>query len=153
MVEWCIKNVLPDSNPAILEVGSGNGTLLFALAEAGYTSDFILGIDYSSDAVKLAQSVASTRRGERITFAVSDFLTDDPPTLTSMHQEREGDSSWHLILDKGTFDAIALGEKVEKGRSPAAGYPARIGKLLRPGGYFLITCKTRLTITIKKLSL
>jgi len=139
MVEWSLKNIRPHNNPAILEVGSGNGTLLFALAEAGYPSDRILGIDYSSDAVKLARSIASTRQGEQITFAVSDFLKDDPPVLASMRQESDKDGSWNLILDKGTFDAIALGEKDDRGHSPAAGYPEHVEKLLRPGGYFLIT--------------
>jgi EEF1A lysine methyltransferase 2 len=141
MVEWSTKNVPPNTNPAILEVGSGNGTLLFALTEAGYTSDLILGIDYSSDAVKLARSIASTRQGEQITFAVSDFLKDDPPSLSNMQQESDKGGLWHLILDKGTFDAIALGEKDDRGCSPAAGYPERVEKLLRPGGYFLITCE------------
>lgn len=140
MVDWSVKNIPPDNNPAILEVGSGNGILLFALAEAGYTPDRMLGIDYSSDAVKLAQKIASTRGGERITFTVSNFLKGEPQTLSSMREERGGDS-WQLILDKGTFDAIALGEKDERGSSPASRYPEHIGRLLRPGGHFLITCK------------
>jgi hypothetical protein len=49
--------------------------------------------------------------------------------------------AWDLLLDKGTFDAIALGEKDAAGKSPAAGYPDRVARLLKPGGFFLITCE------------
>jgi len=48
-------------------------------------------------------------------------------------------TDWDLIMDKGTFDAIGLMEKDINGIPPADGYPLRIGRLLKPGGYFLIT--------------
>lgn len=44
-------------------------------------------------------------------------------------------------LDKGTFDAIALADKVKDGHAPIDGYPARVSRLLKHGAYFLITCK------------
>jgi len=136
MVEWVVDNIPPTTNPSTVEVGNGNGTLLFALSEAGYPSTHLSGIDYSPGAVKLAQSIARIRNQD-VTFNICDFLQDVPPLLPHMQDRSEG--VWDLVLDKGTFDAIALGTKNENGKSPAAKYPGRVDKILRPGGYFLIT--------------
>lgn len=142
MVDWTLENVPAASGPQILEIGSGNGTLLFALRDAGYTASHLTGIDYSPDAVKLARLIAHVRDGEEIAFHVCDFLRDPPPPAI----ERSDTSGlWDLLLDKGTYDAIALGEKDELGRSPQAAYPARASRLLKEGGYFLITCKLKFT--------
>ncbi|KAG2367905.1 S-adenosyl-L-methionine-dependent methyltransferase [Suillus spraguei] len=97
----------------------------------------LLGIDYSEGAVQLAQSVAHSRNLTAITFRVCDFLHEDPPLLADQKANQNG--AWDLILDKGTYDAIALMEKDENGRIPAEGYPMRVAKLLNPGGHFLIT--------------
>ncbi|KAJ7067054.1 S-adenosyl-L-methionine-dependent methyltransferase, partial [Mycena amicta] len=129
MVKWALEHVPPSKRPATLEVGSGNGTLLFALIKAGYDPTRLCGIDYSAGAVHLAQAIAATAdENKGITFAECDFLTQDPPN-----------EHWDLILDKGTFDAIALAAKAEDGTSPAARYPARVVRLLKPGAIFLIT--------------
>jgi len=136
VVEWALEHVSPTSDPSILEIGSGNGSLLFSLVESGYNPERLSGIDYSLDAVKLAQMVASNRGAAAdIAFTTCDFLDDDPPLLPYMDRL----NSWNVVLDKGTYDAIALGEKDEQGRSPANTYPARIARLLRPEGIFLIT--------------
>ncbi|KAI0649111.1 S-adenosyl-L-methionine-dependent methyltransferase [Trametes meyenii] len=160
MVNWAQDNVPTDPAPYVLEVGAGNGNLLFALCEAGYAPERICGVDYSEDAVKLAQSIAkskataspeedaeeeegpSTRsRADKIAFATCDFLQDDVAHIAGMQIAAESDAVavWDFVLDKGTFDAIALAEKDELGRAPADGYPARIGRVVKPGGYFLIT--------------
>ncbi|KAJ7903419.1 S-adenosyl-L-methionine-dependent methyltransferase [Mycena olivaceomarginata] len=129
MVKWALQHVPPSQNPSILEVGSGNGTLLFGLADAGYNGSLLCGIDYSPDAVNLARAIgAASDTGSTITFAECDFLIADPPR-----------DRWDLLLDKGTFDAIALAEKDADGKSPAARYPARVARLLKPGASFLIT--------------
>lgn len=163
MVDWTLENVPTDSAPAILEVGAGNGNLLFALNEAGYAPGRICGIDYSADAVRLAQSIAKAKSAvlaeegdeedevgpalkdaDKITFTVCDFLHDDvtPLSATRTAEDSTSASVWDLVLDKGTFDAIALAEKDESGHAPAEGYPARIGRAVKPGGHFLITCKS-----------
>ena len=143
MVDWAMENLPPSSQPTVLEVGSGNGTLLFALQEAGYLASRMCGFDYSSDAVNLAKAIGSTRGdgAEEISFTVRDFLSEELEVPRSILGSA-GDAweGWNLVLDKGTFDAIALGEKDESGRSPAASYPSKLAHLLRPGGYFLITC-------------
>jgi len=138
MVDWALKYVPPSTHPWTLEIGSGNGTLLFALLDADYPPERLSGIDYSQGSVKLAQSIAATRGGDNISFRLCDFLKEDPPTLPSMPQSSSADL-WDLILDKGTFDAIALMEDDHRGMAPADGYPTKVTRLLRPGGYFLIT--------------
>lgn len=138
MVTWALEHAPPSSRPTILEVGSGNGALLHGLFEAGYDGLDLHGIDYSEGAVKLAQAVAKSRSNSDITYAHCDFLLDDPPS------NRTSDialASWDLIMDKGTYDAIALAPKDAEGRSPAVHYPDRVVRLLKPGGLFLITCR------------
>ncbi|KAI1797129.1 S-adenosyl-L-methionine-dependent methyltransferase [Ganoderma leucocontextum] len=159
MVDWVLENVPSDSSPFILEVGAGNGNLLFALCEAGYDPHKILGVDYSPDAIKLAQAIAKNKStpqpnenededegatpalgdADKITLSVSDFLQDDVVPLEGMAAEAGSVAVWDLVLDKGTFDAIALAEKDASGRAPPDGYPARISRLVKPGGFFLIT--------------
>lgn len=153
MVDWTLQNVPTSSQPHILEIGSGNGTLLFALHEAGYAASHLSGIDYSPDAIKLARIIARSRSSEQVTFHVCDFLSElpspppppPPPASPAPSGQLDPDvqESWDLLLDKGTYDAIALGEKDESGRSPVAVYPIRASKLLRENGYFLITCKSQ----------
>ncbi|KAJ7285114.1 S-adenosyl-L-methionine-dependent methyltransferase [Mycena rebaudengoi] len=137
MVKWAREHVPRPTS--VLEVGSGNGTLLFALVEAGYEPAHLAGIDYSPDAVNLARAIAATTdSGEAILFSVCDFLVADPPRLPHMEPEQRSDV-WDLLLDKGTYDAIALADKDADGKSPASRYPGRVARLLKPGGSFLIT--------------
>lgn len=139
MVDWAVEHFPPSATSSILEIGSGNGTLLFALLESGYSATHMSGIDYSGDAVRLAQNIATTKDASDILFNECDFLTQDPPLLPSMDHSSPL-AQWDLLLDKGTYDAIALGPKDEQGRSPAHNYPERAARLLKDGGMFLITC-------------
>ncbi|KZT00797.1 S-adenosyl-L-methionine-dependent methyltransferase [Laetiporus sulphureus 93-53] len=150
MVKWAMGNVPPETAPFVLEVGAGNGNLLFALRKAGYAADRICGVDYSEDAVKLAQAIATSRehadeadgdaRGtDAIHFAVCDFLREDVPLLRDMPSQHEGPAIWDLVLDKGTFDAMALAGKDQNGISLAESYPTRVERVVKPGGFFLIT--------------
>lgn len=137
MTDWTAEYISQSDSPTILEIGSGNGTLLFSLVDAGYEATRLAGVDYSPDAVKLARMVAGSREGcEPISFSACDFLTEVPSKLFG-----QGEEGWDLLLDKGTYDAIALGERDESGRSPVEGYPIRAANLLKKGGHILITCK------------
>ena len=139
MVDWAVEFVPPKNCPSVLEVGCGNGTLLFALIATGYSPNTLSGIDYSQGAIELARSIAPTRGGKQITFTVGDFFNLNPLTLSHGLPGQQYDM-WDLLLDKGTFDAIALGEKNEDGKSPAVAYPKQVAKLLKDTGFFLITC-------------
>lgn len=136
MKNWALKHVLPTSDPFIVEIGVGNGNLLFALLEEGYNAKRMAGVDYSPDAIRLARSIAQTKEAEDITFESSDFLNDDLLKLDGM----DG-CGWDLVLDKGTYDAMALAERDETGKKPCDVYPCRVAAVLKPGGYFLITCQ------------
>ncbi|TCD69364.1 hypothetical protein EIP91_007920 [Steccherinum ochraceum] len=135
MVDWTVDNVAASANPSILEVGSGNGSLLFALLEAGYAPDRMAGVDYSEDAVRLSTAIGTSKGegAEKIRFSACDFLAEYPTELSVA-----GETGWNLVLDKGTFDAMALAEKDVTGSHPADTYPKRIAHIIRPGGYFLI---------------
>ncbi|KAH8827378.1 S-adenosyl-L-methionine-dependent methyltransferase [Flagelloscypha sp. PMI_526] len=130
-VEKMAKHVPPANTLKILEVGCGNATLLLALAEEGYAPTTLTGIDYSSDSIRLSESVAKSRGFENLTFETLDFLEASPTNTPG--------TGWDLLLDKGTYDAIALGAKDGTGKSPASRYPERVKTLLKPGGFFLIT--------------
>ena len=145
MKDWALEHVPPDSKPFIVEIGVGNGNLLFALHEEGYDAKRMAGVDYSTDAVRLAQSIAKTKEAEDITFESSDFLNDSLLKLDCM-----GDDGWDLVLDKGTYDAMALAEKDGSGKKPCDAYPSRVASVLKPGGYFLITCELQSSSSVLK---
>ena len=123
--------VAADKTFKVLDLGTGNGHLLFTLHEQGYSHWRLHGIDYSSDSIELAKAIARHRSIDDITFEVSDFI-----------KTQYGELGWDLILDKGTFDAICLSdEKVAgaDGRTLGEVYPERVTRLLKPGGTLLVT--------------
>lgn len=148
MRDWVVEHVPPSTAPFILDIGTGNGNVLLELFEAGYNPEQMCGIDYSADAVRLAQHVAEARQASAITFKMLDFLVDKPEKLKSM---QIGDD-WDLILDKGTYDAMALAARNSDNKSPSEEYPVRVGTILRHGGYFLITCECSLQWNIDEYS-
>ncbi|MFS7973480.1 putative Methyltransferase domain-containing protein [Helianthus anomalus] len=78
----------------VLDVGTGNGLLLQELAKQGFSD--LTGTDYSEGAIDLARSLA-----DRDGFASIKFLVDDI-------LETKLDKQFHLVIDKGTLDAIGL---------------------------------------------
>lgn len=146
MVEWASTHVPSTACPNVLDVGTGNGHLLFAMVEDGYDASRLTGIDYSQGSVDLSTAIAKQRdeEGEHgyedITFATCDFLDPASP-IPPPRSESTSDGVWDLILDKGTYDAISLMDKDEQGVASLERYVPRVVKLLKPGGYFLITCE------------
>ncbi|KAG8746208.1 hypothetical protein FRC10_005724 [Ceratobasidium sp. 414] len=133
-LEWTLTNVPATENPYILDIGTGNGIMAITLAENGYDATRIVGIDYSEPSIKLAKSVATGRGHPGIRYVVSDFVNEAPP-VTGEDQANK----WDLLLDKGTYDAIALAEKNDDGTSLVSKYPYKIVEALKTGGLFLIT--------------
>lgn len=89
LVDWVTKR-FEGTSPRILDLGTGNGHLLHVLAEAGFASAQMLGIDYSPAAVQLARAIAKKRGVEDMTFETVDIFSDD---LTRLGQ-------FDLVLDK-----------------------------------------------------
>ncbi|KAI0694616.1 S-adenosyl-L-methionine-dependent methyltransferase [Cytidiella melzeri] len=141
MVAWVQDHIAKEPSPTTIEIGSGNGTLLFALHAAGYDAAHLLGVDYSTDAVRLARAIGASKGdgASAVSFEECDFLHAYPQGLPGTQHAGQEVVTWDLVLDKGTFDAIALAEKDDSGKTPAADYPPRIGYIVNPGGYFLIT--------------
>ncbi|KDE07726.1 hypothetical protein MVLG_02000 [Microbotryum lychnidis-dioicae p1A1 Lamole] len=134
MVEWVQEHV-PQTDANLLDLGTGNGQLLFRLSEEGYTS--LTGIDYSLSSIELAESILSSTTQHpkpSINFFVSDILSPDPdPRLT---QKR-----WKVLLDKGTYDAICLSDQVDPKEGVRIGelYPKAVAGWLDEEAYLLIT--------------
>ncbi|UNI21538.1 Protein-lysine N-methyltransferase efm4 [Purpureocillium takamizusanense] len=143
---------------SLLDLGCGNGSLLFALRDDGWSAR-ALGVDYSPQSVALARQVAASRAEEQqqeeddgkdgddggesrpppsaVEFSEWDVFAGDSSTVLNGAQT----SGWDVVLDKGTFDAISLSDA----RDPATGrrlcecYRECVLRLVRPGGIFLVT--------------
>ena len=156
MIEYLTSEVFPlstanneEAKPTVLDLGTGNGSLLFQLAdhpEHPYTG-YMTGIDYSEKSIELAEKLKAeyTEQGHaicsEIEFEVFDIINGDPRRIMEDQHLLEG---FDLVLDKGTFDAISLsgentGEGVEAGKKVFEVYPSRVERLMRRGGYLLIT--------------
>ena len=76
MASWTdelLKSRSPDSAAlAILDVGTGNGSFLFKLAQRGYRQ--LTGSDYSAASIQLAAEIAARRRVDTITWVQDDLL-------------------------------------------------------------------------------
>ncbi|KAH6671536.1 S-adenosylmethionine-dependentmethyltransferase [Plectosphaerella plurivora] len=156
---------------SFLDLGCGNGSLLFALRDDGWRTGRMLGVDYSARSVELARQIARARKeGHRPAKKnddddeeeTSDEEEDDTP-MEGVEEEKETEiefaewdvlrgsyevplsgaqsSGWDVVLDKGTFDAICLSDEKDAatGARACEGYKARVLRLVRPGGLFLVT--------------
>jgi len=124
------------SEPArFLDLGTGNGHLLFALRDEDeegkrWHGDMI-GVDYSETSVQLAQHIALQKGMETCRFARWDLLVDSPGDWLG-----EG---FDVVLDKGTFDAISLMPFAADSPHPCDVYREKVVPLVKPGRFFFIT--------------
>lgn len=153
--ESCVES----SRTSVLDLGTGNGSVLFSLRlEGGYNGPMV-GIDYSSQSIDLAKklwkqySATSALNSEDqsndvndmeagdIQFEVVDLIRDDPTQLPWWPRDSGG---FDLVLDKGTFDAISLSSETmndQHGRERriCEAYPEKVARMVKHGGYLLIT--------------
>ncbi|CAK7197933.1 Protein-lysine N-methyltransferase efm4 [Sporothrix eucalyptigena] len=139
----------------ILDLGCGNGSLLRAVREELFADGVpedepaprLLGVDYSEASISLARNVNENGEDDDnevpITFTVWDMLQGSASDIIDTEGSLPADG-WDLVLDKGTFDAISLGNSStpqEEGaaQSVEVQYRAQVLNLLKPGGRFLIT--------------
>ena len=88
------------------------------------------------------------QRRRPFTFWIRPRSSTSGPRVAGM---RAGDG-WDLVVDKGTYDAIALSEKAdEEGIRVYRRYPLRVAEIVKPGGYFLITCESFMLILLLTL--
>lgn len=134
------------SQPAILDLGTGNGNMLSLLHEEGEFSGPMVGVDYSAQSVELARRLHGGNQNENLRFETLDILDSkvNYSDLDWYPQEKQG---FDIVLDKGTFDAISLSEQeVEANGSGGRQrvrifetYPWAVKRLVRPGGFVIVT--------------
>lgn len=149
MIEYLSDQTESESNPlslsdtSFLDLGCGNGSMLFALRDEGWTGP-ALGVDYSPQSVALAKQVAASKKEEQpddddtpqVSFAEWDVFAGAYDVVLQGEQVH----GWDVVLDKGTFDAISLSsERDALGRSLFEGYRERVLPLVKQGGIFLLT--------------
>ena len=118
-----------------LDLGTGNGHLLFALREDGWEGEMV-GVDYAGESVVLASEIRAAKGSEYEDIAFHEF------DILGKGQEVPAwvGSGFDVVLDKGTFDAVSLSEEVDgAGRRIAEGYREAVEGLVKSGGRFLIT--------------
>lgn len=123
-----------------LDLGTGNGHLLFQLLEdinEEYEGDKTFeytGIDYSPDSVKFASGVAKRKYSElKVNFEQVDLLQESCSFLQN---------KFDILLDKGTLDAIALNQEplVDfNGKIGMDVYASQVEKMMVQGSILLIT--------------
>ncbi|TKA51348.1 hypothetical protein B0A53_05279 [Rhodotorula sp. CCFEE 5036] len=141
MVEWAEEH-FPQTDGRILDVGTGNGQLLFAFSAAGYTS--LTGIDYSPLSIELANDILKARSAPESEHTIADppprfFVADILQVALGEKVQGVSDETWDLITDKGTYDAVCLSDELREGKSLRELYVESIARLLPKGGIFLIT--------------
>ncbi|KAF3491608.1 uncharacterized protein GIQ15_01125 [Arthroderma uncinatum] len=131
-----------DRQPTILDLGTGNGSMLTLLREEGEYTGPMVGVDYSPKSVELARQLTERiPEAQDIQFEVWDIL--DPKHEEDIRRGAFGedigwfpskDGGFDIVLDKGTFDAVSLsGERIcEK-------YPGIALELVKKGGFLIIT--------------
>lgn len=133
---------LDQRTTSFLDLGCGNGSLLFALREEGWRGR-CLGVDYSPESVALARQIArsgAVAGDDEVEFAEWDVLRGDYAAVLGRGAHEDGQAGWDVVHDKGTFDAISLSDEADaRGRRVSEGYKARVVPLVRPGGLFLVT--------------
>lgn len=149
-----------------LDLGTGNGHLLFALRDAGWEGHMV-GVDYSAVSIRLARQIGQrrlsasirTRRdgepdeGASESIGDADDIEDEDAggcnlpvqfeeydTLNPTTLPQSPRDGFDVLLDKGTFDAISLSSETDtSGRRICELYSHCILPLLKPDGIFLIT--------------
>ncbi|OAP57016.1 hypothetical protein AYL99_09128 [Fonsecaea erecta] len=144
----------PTLLPSVLDLGTGNGSALFALRLHGHYAGPMVGVDYSTKSVELARklcaqyaaaaatSTSSSSSMDNIEFHELDIIHDIPAAQFWWPSSRGG---FDLVLDKGTFDAISLSSSTvfdapsNRPRRICELYPAKVLAMVKPGGFLLVT--------------
>ncbi|KAJ2997630.1 Methyltransferase-like protein 10 [Globomyces sp. JEL0801] len=130
MVDWVEENI-SDKSTKILDLGCGNGHLLFLLNDLEFND--LMGIDYSKQSIDLCTNIAKDEQ-KSISFKQVDLL--DKTQVDAIGKV-------NLALDKGTFDAISLASadqyQLPGTITPANQYVNAVYDLLLPKGLLLIT--------------
>jgi len=120
---------------SFLDLGTGNGHLLFSLREEDEEGKCwegeMVGVDYSETSVQLARGIDGQKDAKSVRFELWDLLSEQPGDWL-----RDG---FDVVLDKGTFDAISLMPRVEGSPHPCELYREKVAPLIKPEHFLVIT--------------
>jgi SAM-dependent methyltransferase len=147
--------------PSVLDLGTGNGSALFALRLQGAYTGPMIGIDYSRKSIEVAEKLRTqyvshspiatgtspeTTNMRNIDFHVYDIINSTPQTQTWWPTSSEDmQPGFDLVLDKGTFDAISLSADTivdpatDRPRRICELYPRKVLQMVKPGGFLMVT--------------
>ena len=124
-----------------LDLGTGNGHMLFALRDEDddgkYWRGEMVGVDYSAASVELAQNIATQKYDREsssspvLQFECWDLLNSQPGDWLK--------DGFDVVLDKGTFDAISLMSYNNNSQNPCETYRRRVQHLVKCGSFLFIT--------------
>ncbi|EKG17122.1 Methyltransferase type 12 [Macrophomina phaseolina MS6] len=124
---------------SFLDLGTGNGHLLFALRDEGWRGHMV-GVDYSAKSVELARQIGRQRRAGGQSEHVLDVRFEEWDILGQEPEKEWLGDGFDVVLDKGTFDAISLSAETDaQGRRIFESYREKVEPLIKPGGLLLIT--------------
>jgi SAM-dependent methyltransferase len=148
LIKGDASNRIPDFlASSILDLGTGNGHLLFELRKSGWAGS-MLGVDYSMASITLARQIEDARLldGESADNdgnageTVSSLAPIELKELDILAPELSVSQAFDVLLDKGTFDAISLSSEVDSdGKRRSERYRTQIKPFLKDGGLFVIT--------------
>lgn len=144
------RGLLDRKQCRFLDLGTGNGHMLFALREdeddngIRWTGEMV-GVDYSPASVQLARQVNT----QRLQTLNEERAEDEPVDLARIVFEQwdllsEAPGAWlgdgfDVVLDKGTFDAISLMPHSGNSPHPCEIYREKATALIKPGSFLFIT--------------
>jgi EEF1A lysine methyltransferase 2 len=133
------------SYASVLDLGTGNGSMLFMLRLQARYYGYMVGVDYSEQSVELARRLAteySTPENlalseeyevppveagcDTIQFERLDIIEEEAreqawwPRGEDGKEDGRSDEGFDLVLDKGTFDAISLSAETVPSASPTS---------------------------------
>uniref|UniRef100_A0A1A9VU02 Protein-lysine N-methyltransferase n=1 Tax=Glossina austeni TaxID=7395 RepID=A0A1A9VU02_GLOAU len=125
IIDWILKHYKAEHNARIIDLGCGNGMLLIELARERYVN--LLGVDYSPEAITLAQKIAHDQ-GLKIRYSVADLMDAQACSLLG---------EYDVVHDKGTYDAVSLCPHNPKEKRLL--YMDTVCRLTSCNGIFIIT--------------
>lgn len=107
VAEWLEEESFSEP-PYVLDLGTGNGHLLFAMLESeemppnALDAPRMLGVDYSPASIQLARAIGAKRGGACASVKFEEADLRDADRLAALRNVAHRGLGWDLVCDKGT---------------------------------------------------